>query len=139
MNHKLECGVTASLLDSGARLANASNCAAVIGGAGVLLAHSLAARLMFVVPVLSWPAACYFSVRVAIDGSLFKELALSGEDSGPALDELLGGLGFLREKRERTIGDRSRGAVKLWNRLIAIAGMQIATLVAATIVDAWAR
>jgi hypothetical protein len=44
-----------------------------------------------------------------------------------------------REKPERTISDRSGGAVKLWKRLIAIAGIQMAAALAATIIEAWAR
>jgi hypothetical protein len=139
MNPRFECGVTASLLSSGASLAIASHCAAVIGAAGILIAHSAAARLVFVAPVLCWPAACYFSVRVAIDASLFKELALADQDSGPALDELLRRRGLAREKPKRTIAGRSQGAVKLWKWLIAITAIQIATSLAAAILETWAR
>jgi hypothetical protein len=49
------------------------------------------------------------------------------------------GRGLLREKRERTIGDRSRGAVHLWKRFIAITAIQVATALAATIMEACAR
>jgi hypothetical protein len=139
MNPRFECGVTASLLSSGANLATAGNCAAVIGAAGILLAHSAAARLIFMAPLLGWPAACYFSVRVAIDASLFKELALAEQDSEPGLDEVLRRRGLARGRPERTIEDRSQGAVKLWKRLIAITGIQIATSLSAVLVEAWAR
>jgi len=64
---------------------------------------------------------------------------VADHDSGPALDELLRRRGLAREKPERTISDRSGGAVKLWKRLIAIAGIQMAAALAATIIEAWAR
>ncbi|MBV8904830.1 MAG: hypothetical protein JOZ22_14450, partial [Acidobacteriia bacterium] len=125
MSGKFECGLTASLLDSGVVLTKASHCAAVIGVAGTLLAHSGSARLIFAVPTFCWPVACYFSVRVAIDASLFRELALENDDGAPVLDKLMHRRGLAREKPLRTIDDRSAGAVKLWKRLIAITGIQI--------------
>jgi hypothetical protein len=88
---------------------------------------------------LFWPAACYFGVRVAIDASLFRELALAGEDNGPALDELLRRRGLARGTPDRTISDRSHGAVKLWKRLIAITAIQVVTSVAAVIFEVWTR
>lgn len=139
MNRKFECGVTAGLLGSGATLAIASHCAAVIGAAGTLLAHSTVARLMFVVPILGWPAACYLSVRVAIDSSLFRELALDDGNSEALLDELLHRRGLGKQKPERTIGDRSERALKLWKRLIAITGIQIAASLAAVFTELWVR
>ena len=139
MNPRFECAATASLLSSGASLTTATNCAAVVGAAGILLAHSATARAILVAPVLFWPVACYFDLRVAIDASLFKELALADQDNGPALDELLRRGGLTRGRPDRTISDRSQGAVKLWRRLIAIAGIQVATSVAAVIVEVWAR
>jgi hypothetical protein len=139
MSSKFECGVTGSLLDSGVVLTKASQCAAVIGVAGTLLAHSGAARLIFAVPTLCWPVACYFGVRVAIDASLFRELAMENDDGGPVLDKLMHERGLAREKPTRTIGERSAGAVKLWKRLIAITGIQIAASLAAAITEIWAR
>ena len=139
MNSRFECGVTASLLSSGRSLTTVSNCAAVVGAAGILLAHSGTARAILVPPVLFWPVACYFSLRVAIDAALFRELALADQDNGTALDELLRQRGLARGRLGRTISDRSRGAVKLWKRLIAITGIQVATSVAAVIVEVWAR
>jgi hypothetical protein len=118
---------------------NCEQCAAVIGAAGILLAHSAAARVILVAPVLFWPAACYFSLRVAIDASLFRELTLADQDNGPALDELLRRRGLARGRPGRSLSDRSQGAVKLWKRLTAITGIQAATSVAAIIVEVWAR
>jgi hypothetical protein len=139
MKPAFECGVTASFLRSGRALANASNCAAVVAAVGILLAHATTARLIFIAPLFCWPFACYFSVRVAIDRSLFTEMTLAPDDSGPALDEFLRGRGLLRNQPKRTIADRSRGALKLWNRLIAITAIQIASLLAGMIVEALAR
>jgi hypothetical protein len=143
MNRQFECGATASLLGSGAGLAIATNCAAVIGAAGILLAHSVTARAILLVPVMLWPLACYFSVRVAIDASLFKELALADKDSGPPreemLDEILQQRGLAQGAPGRSISDRSQGAIRLWKRLIAITGIQVAASVAALIVEAWTR
>ena len=139
MNPRFECGVTASLLTSGARLSTAANCAAVIGAVGTLVGHSATAHVIFVVPVLFWPVAGYFGVRVSIDASLFRELALTDQDNGPALDELLRRRGLARERSERTITDRSQGAIKLWKRLIAITGIQVAVSVAAVIVEVLTR
>jgi hypothetical protein len=139
MNSRFECGATASLLSSGTSLTTASNCAAMVGAAGILLAHSSTARAILVAPVLFWPLACYFSLRVAIDASLFRELALADQDNATALDELLQQRGLARGRPGWTISDCSRGAVKLWKRLIAITGIQVATSVAAVIVAVWAR
>jgi hypothetical protein len=104
-----------------------------------MLAHSGMARAILVAPVLFWPAAFYIGLRVAIDASLFRELALADQGNGTALDELLRQRGLARGRPGRTISDRSRGAVKLWKRLIAITGIQVATSVAAIIVEVWAR
>ncbi len=139
MNPTFESGVTASLLNSGTSLTTASNCSAVIGAAGVLLGHSATAHAIFVVPVLFWPLACYFSIRVSIDASLFRELAAAGQDNGPALDELLRRLGLARKRSDRTVSDRSQGAMKLWRRLIAITGIQVATSVTAIVIEVLGR
>ena len=139
MNPRFECGATASLLSSGTSLTTASNCAAVVGAVGILLAHSVTARAILLATVLFWPVACYFSLRVAIDASLFRELALGDQDNGPALDELLRLQGLASGRPDRTISHRCQGAVKLWKRLIAITGIQVATAVAAIVVEVWAR
>jgi hypothetical protein len=148
------CGATASLLGSGAALANAGNCAAAIGVVGILVAQATPVRAIFAIPVVCWPAGCYFNLRVAIDASLFQELALAGSDAGPQLDELLRQRGLARAKSQRTMGertmpertmpertmdDRSDGAVRLWKRSIAIAAIQIAAVTAAAIAAVWVR
>jgi hypothetical protein len=139
MNPRFECGVTASFLSSGTSLAIASHCAALIGAVGVLLAHTIAARAVFVAPVLCWPGACYFALRVSIDASLFKELALVPDEGGPALDELLRRHGFAGAPLDRTITERSAGALKLWKRLIAVTAIQIVASLAAIMIEAFVR
>jgi hypothetical protein len=122
MKPDFECGVTASFLSSGQLLCNASNCAAIIAAAGMFLTH---ARLWFAGSILCWPVACYLGIRVAIDASLFRELAVAPLDRGSELDEAL------RVPPGRTISERSRGALRLWKGLIAAVVVQLSILAAA--------
>ncbi len=135
MKPEFECMVTASFLRSGRVLCNASNCAAVIAGVGILLAHAVAGRLLFAVSVFCWPIACYLGMRVAIDAALFRDLAGDPADGGHALDELLRAQGLLRARPERTTAERSRGGLRLWILLIVIVAIQLATLVAAMMIQ----
>jgi hypothetical protein len=139
MKPEFECAVTASFLRSGRVLSNCSNSAALIAAAGVFLAHASAERRIFATSLLCWPVACYFSLRVAIDASLFRELGREPADGGQALDALLGAWGLAGKLPHRTIAERSRGALKLWKRLIAVAAVQLATLAAAIMIQAWVR
>lgn len=123
MNPEFESGVTASFLRSGRVLSNASNCAALIAAAGLLFAHE---RVVFAGSLLCWPVALYLGVRVAIDASLFEERA-----AGPDLDELLRAWGFGRDKQDRTLSERSRGALRLWKYLMAAVAVQLLVLAAA--------
>ena len=122
MTARFECGFTASFLRSGQVLSNASHCAALIAGAGILLTH---ARLLFACSLLCWPIACYLGVRVSIDEALFRELGRASEDAGCELDEMLG------VRPGRTISERSRGALKLWKSLIVAVAVQISMLAVA--------
>lgn len=128
MKPEFECGVTASFLRSGAVLSNASHCAALIAAAGLLLTHPAAGRLWFATSILCWPIASYLGVRVAIDASLFHELAADPDDRGRALDERL-------RRTERTLAERSRGALRLWTRLIVTVAVQLAILAAAMVIQ----
>jgi hypothetical protein len=135
MKPEFECLVTASFLRSGRVLCNAGNCGAVIAGIGILLTHGVAGRLLFAASILCWPIACYFGVRVSIDVSLFRELARGPADGGQALDEVLRSRGLLRARAERTLAERSRGALRLWFRLIVIVAIQLTILAAAMIIQ----
>ena len=139
MKPESECVVTASLLRSDRVLANASNCAAVMAALGLLLSHSEAARLLFAASILCWPVAVYLGVRVAIDASLFRDLAGELADGGQALDKLLRDRGLLRARPERTLAERSRGAIKIWKRMIAIVAVQLAVVVAAIVIQVLTR
>ena len=125
-----ESGVIASFLGSGRVLAGASHCAALIGAGGTLFARSAVAPLILAVPVLCWPAACYFGLRVTIDAALFDRLALEEEGSGEALDAMLRSCGLRKETPARSFSDRRQGALRLWKRQAAIVGIQIAAVVA---------
>jgi hypothetical protein len=116
-------------------LANASHCAAVIAGIGTIWAHS-AARLAFASSILCWPVGCYLGVRVAIDRAFFRELAGGPADGCRKLDDLLRGWRFLRTGKERTIPERSNGALKLWKLQAAMIAVQMATLAVGMILQA---
>lgn len=139
MKPGFDCRATGSFLASGRTLANAGHCAALIGTAGVLFSRSLAARIVFAVPALAWPAACYFSFRVAIDASLFQELALEQDGAARALDSWLVSRGLLRAARDRTLADRMEGALALWRRLVAVVALQATALAAAILVRVFAN
>jgi hypothetical protein len=130
MKPKFQCSVTASFLDSGQVLANAGHAAAVVAGVGVALEHSLAVRLLFAFSILCWPVGCYFAVRVAVDRSLFRVLAGDPENGGRLLDELLQSWSFAKGGKERSMEDRSRGALALLRRLAIFVTVQLAALVA---------
>jgi hypothetical protein len=137
---EFECRVTASFLESGRILANAGNCAAAGGVLGILLAHTLPARIVLASSMLCWPAVCYLAVRVAIDASLFREL--SREQDGDALDEVLRADG-LRKKSQpplqpRSLAARRGGALRLWKRLMMVLTVQVAMLLGALIVEVMA-
>jgi hypothetical protein len=139
MKAESECVVTASLLRSSRVLANASNCAAVMAAVGLLLSHAEAARLLFATSILCWPMSVYLGVRVAIDASLFQNLAGELTDGGQALDKLLRDRGLMRARPERTLAERSRAAIKIWKRMIVIVTIQLAILAAAVVIQALAR
>ena len=138
MKPEFECAVTAGFLRSGQVLSNFSNCAAVIAAVGILLAHAVTERLVFASSILCWPVACYFGVRVAIDTSLIQELGREPAEGGNALDQLLRTRGLLRVQPERTLAERSRGALRLWIRMIIIVAVQLAILVVAMVIQALA-
>jgi len=139
MKPESECVVTASLLRSGRVLANASNCAAVMAAVGLLLSHPEAARLLFAASIVCWPMAVYLGVRVAIDASIFRDLSGELADGGQALDRLLRDRGLRRARPELTLAERSRGAIKIWKRMIVIVAVQLAIVAAAVVIQASAR
>lgn len=132
----MECGITAGFLRSGRMLAGASNFAAVAAAAGALLAHAFAARCLCAVSMVCWPAACYLGVRVSIDAALFREMSGQPAEGAEALDELLRLWGMGNARPDRSIAQRSLGAIRLWKRLGAAVAVQMASLAAAVVVQA---
>jgi hypothetical protein len=124
---EFECGATASLLDSGRTLAHASHVAAVVAGVGVILAHAAVVRVVCAVSMSCWLAGCYFAVRVAIDASLFRELAGDPSERCRDLNE------WLHSDAERTLADRNRGALALWRWQVVLLVVQLTALAAAVL------
>jgi hypothetical protein len=135
MNAELDSRVTASFLESGQILANASHAAAVVAGFGTAAAHSAIAGLLFSSSMLCWLCECWFAVRVAIDASLFRRVADESEDGWRQVDEWMNACGFLRLSEGRSIADRARGAVALWRRQAVALAIQFAILIAAVFVQ----
>jgi hypothetical protein len=131
MTGDLDSLLTASLLESGSALAQASHVAAVIAGFGGVASHSAAARLVFSSSILCWLAGCWFAVRVAIDAKLFRRLASEPEDAWQRLDELRSDWGFLKPRVGRSVVGRRRAAITLWRRQLISLAMQFAILITA--------
>lgn len=137
MGDDFDCKATASFLDSGRVLAGAAHVGVVIAGLGCFISLPIAARLFFAASILSWLAGCWFAVRVAIDASLFR--ALAGDPELQRLDALLARWGFLKQANERTLADRSLGALRLWRRQAMLLTIQLAALLAGVAIDFTAR
>jgi len=136
MRPEFECATTASFLRSGHLLCNISNCTAVIAGIGIFLTHIVAGRLLFGLSLLCWFVASYLGVRVAIDASLFRDMA--GEPTGGReLDEFLRVRGLRRVELERPLAERSRAALRLWFLLIVTITVQVVIFAAAIVIHAW--
>jgi hypothetical protein len=129
MRPGLECGVTASFLESGKALAAASHTGALVAGVAILIVHSLVPRVVFASSLLCWVAGCWFGLRVAIDASLFRALAAEAEDAWPRFDALLVEWGLRRTTRERSVAERIRGALALWRKQGMLLALQLVTLV----------
>lgn len=137
MKPELDGKVTARFLRAGRVVSNASNCAALIAGAGLLLGRPGAGRLFFAASAVLWLAAVYLGLRVAIDAGLFRDLAEAPEEGGRALDEWLRSRGLGQPARERSMEERSRGALRLWIRLLVVVVVQMAALAAGLVLNAW--
>lgn len=137
MTPQSESAITASFLRCGRVLSDAGNCAAAIGGVGMFLTHAVVVRLLLGASLLCWPIAVYFGVRVALDAALFRELAGGPPDGWNTLDEFLRTRGLSRHKTERTVAERSRGAMRLLFRLFVAVAFQLALLAAALATQAW--
>ncbi len=129
MSDDFRCTLTASFLNSGRVLANAGNAAAMVAGVGCVVAGPPGSRWVLAGSLLFWFAECWFAVRVAIDSSLFRVLAPDPEEAGRQLDAMLPHRGAATV-RERSLEDRTRGALRLWRKQIAALAVQFAALAA---------
>lgn len=134
MKPDFECRATASFLESGRVMANAGHAGAMIAGIGIAFSHTPLVRVIFAAAMLCWLVECWLAVRVAIDASLFRALALEPEDGGRKLDELLSGWGLRRQLTERSMADRSRAALALWRKQAAILAVELAAAVAGALI-----
>jgi hypothetical protein len=138
MRREMEACLTYSLLDSWRVTARAANFAALVASAGVLLPGPSLSRWIFVASLLCWMVGSWLAMRVSIDASLFRVFAEGDSQAvGTALDELLIRLGFPSSQCERSVTDRSRGAVHLWRCHIAACAAQLGVLIAALTLTLW--
>jgi hypothetical protein len=133
---EFECGVIASVLDSGRTLAAAGHAAAVIAALGAGFAHTAPVRLAFAASILLWPIGCYLAVRVSLDAALFRAIAADPVQDSSRMDELLGSWGLMRNLKERTLEQRIRGALTLWRRHQAVFAIQLAALIGGVLMQA---
>ena len=114
-NTEFDCNVVASLLDSATLLANAGNTGALIAGIGCLFGDQAKPYVLVLgISLLLWGAQTWFAVRTNICASLFRDLAENPDAGRARMDDLLVGWGLIPQstRRERTVADRSLGA--LW-------------------------
>ncbi len=137
MTPGFDAKVTASFLRSGRVVSNASNFAAVIAGFGLLLGRPGAGRVLFAVSVATWLVAVYLGLRVAIDAGVFRDLTGEPELGVRGFDEWLRSRGLGKPVGNRPMEERSRGALRLWIRLMVVAAVQFAALAAGLVLQAW--
>lgn len=128
MHDEFECRVVASLLDSGAVVANAAQAAFLLSATGLALTAPTASSAAFALAILCWAAGGWASIRVTIDASLFRELAARPDFA--MLDGSLERLGFPRRKKNCTPDDRFRASLRLWRFQLATFVLQLISLAA---------
>jgi hypothetical protein len=130
-NTEFDCNVVASLLDSATLLANAGNTGALIAGIGCLFGdHPGFYLLAFGASLLLWGAQTWFAVRTNICASLFRDLAENPVAGRARMDDLLVGWGLIPQstRRERTVADRSLGALWLLRNQRILLRIQLVTV-----------
>jgi|GEM_PF-2579072 len=106
----------ASVLRSGAVIAQAGHVLALVAGFGWFSTG----RWALTASLLVWLVHCYIAIRVAIDASLFVDLA-GRED---ALDEWLLRFGLRKSLSPRSLDDRTRASLRLWKLQLAAFALQ---------------
>lgn len=106
----------ASILRSGALIAQAGHVVALLAGYGWFHTH----RLPFTASLLVWLLHCYTALRVAIDARLFDHLP--GHEA--ELDAWLLRFGLRRRLAPRSLEERTRAALRLWKLQLAAFALQ---------------
>lgn len=128
-DESFDCAATASLLDCGPVISNASNAAAV----GAVIAAVSSGSVVLMVSLVMWPAVCWFAARAALDASLFRVMTANPEESGRMLDR------YLSRATERTLKQRKAGTLRLLQSLIITFILQIASLIGGVLLIGWQR
>src|SRR5579863_9689950 len=122
---------TAAVLRSGSSVALAGHTAAVISVLSIGNGGSVA--WIECCSMLIWCAVVYFAVRVKMDVLFFELLAedqRAGDQRAADLDGWLDAAGLRKNAGPRTIGERRRGALRLWRAMVAVVAMQIVLMLA---------
>ncbi len=113
----------ASILRSGAVIAQAGHVLALIAGFGWF--HT--GRWALTGSLLAWLLHCYIALRVAIDARLFENLP--GHEA--ELDAWLLRFGLRRQLSPRSLDERTRASLRLWKFQLAAFALQAILLASA--------
>jgi hypothetical protein len=130
---EIERSATAAVLATGAPVGRASLVLAVVAllTAAAFSALPLPARLLLALSLALGLVQGWYALRVTVDARLF---ALAGLPARlPALDRVLERLRGSPPPAGRGFDERSRAALRLWRRQVALAFLQAACLLAAGI------
>ena len=98
----------------------AGHVGAMLAGIGILHQGVEAAYLA---GLGAWGYLVYLQVRVSLDAELFGWLANGGTPE--ELDGFLVRSGLISGKRERSVEDRCRGALRLWRQLMVVLAVEL--------------
>jgi hypothetical protein len=128
MQDGFDCEATAAFLSSGRTVSNAANAVAVIAGVGCWWSIRGPVSILLGLSLAAFVVQTWFAVRVAIDRSLFQALA-NGEDRAKRMDVLLVDWKLVKTvMADRSMGDRSRGALALWRKQSTALAIQLLAL-----------
>jgi hypothetical protein len=122
-------------------MANVANAAGVIAGVGYWYEGPGASSLALAVSLVFWIVETWFAIRVAVDRRLFHAMAEDPEAAATRLDELLVEWKLRKAPKSptmenRSLADRSRGALRLLRMQWAAMVLQLAVLASAMILRA---
>jgi hypothetical protein len=121
------CATTASWLRSARALGGLGLLAAAFVMAGLLGASAISLHpVPSILVLLLLPLERYFALRLGFDAGLFAEMAGGGIDSLSGLDRALAALGLRKaDAMQRSLEERTRGAMRLWRRHAAVVVLQV--------------